>query len=385
MSRSYLQRVTDQRRPIRKTLTALAAIAAGVLMAPPVNAEYLYLRGKVARDDGSPPGKLVSIERLCIGRDPKIVATAGKSGEYLWRAEGDFMGLDIFKVTSATGASPLPISSTSRNGSGITRPGTGTGDCVLRADLSGYHSTTIDLTDKSLLKSPSLPLLVLAPKRPGEDLEIDRSMSIPGPVRKAWTSAEKAMRAENWPEAERQLRAVTATDPKFRTGWLTLGLAYHNERMSTEARDAFRRAVALDPKPLQTQLMLIQANLECQDWVEASRTAAALIAADVKHSYLDAYLYDAIALYHLRDMERAEARVNNVLQLDKAHRFPRAEYVLGLILEGRQEFASAHEHMARYLELQPSASDAPAVRTRIENLGKPQTAAADVEIDAPNL
>lgn len=338
-------------------------------MAPPVSAEYLYLRGKVAKADGSPPGKLVSIARHCAGIDPKIVATAGKSGEYLWRAEGDSLGLDVLKVS----------------GPHAVQAGLGVGQCVLSAELSGYHSSTLDLTDRTLFQGPRLPLLVLTPTQPGVDVAIDATVAVPGSVRKMWMSAEKALGAEDWPEAERQLRAATAADPKFRLGWVMLGLAYHNEKMPTEARDAYRRAVALDPKPLQTQLKLVQANLACQDWAEASRTAAALIAADARHSQLEAYLDDAIALYHLRDMERAEARVKELLQLDKARRFPRAEYVLGLILEGRRDFASAHEHMAKYLEAQPQASDAPAARMRIENLGKPQAAAADDEIDAPNL
>jgi len=163
------------------------------------------------------------------------------------------------------------------------------------------------------------------------------------------------------------------------------GLAYQRQKMSTEARDAYRRAVALDPKPLRPQLLLVRANMDCQDWKEASRTADVLIAADAKHSYLEAYLYQAIALYLLRDMERAEARAKQLLQLDKAHRIPRAEYVLGLILQERKDLAAAREHMARYLELQPEAADAPAVRTRIESLGKPQEAAPVEEISAPDL
>ena len=367
---------------MKKVLTTLAAVVASILIATPAGAETLYLRGKVTLEGGAPPGKMVSIEQVCTGADTKIVATAPKSGDYLWRADGGFLGLDIFGGSGTGGAS---VSGKGFSGAGTVTSGLGVGECVLRANLPGYRSTTIDIMDKSLFQSPSLPLLVLTPKRPGEDVAIDTSAVIPGSVRKPWALAERAISTQNWPEAERQLRAVTATDPKFRLGWVTLGLAYHNERMSTEARDAFRRAVALDPKPLQTQLLLVQTNLECRDWAEASRLAAALIAADAKHSHIDAYLYDAIALYHLRDMGPAEARVKELLQLDKAHRFPRAEYVLGLILESRKEIASAHEHMAKYLELQPQATDAAAARARIENLGKPQAAAADEEIDAPNM
>jgi Ca-activated chloride channel homolog len=367
---------------MRTILTALAAMAASILIVLPACAETLYLRGKVTLEGGAPPGKLVSVEQVCTGADTKIVATAAKSGDYIWRADAGFLGLDVFGGTGTGGAS---ITGRGRSGAATVTSGLGVGECVLRASLQGYRSTTIDIMDKSLFQSPGLPVLVLMPKRPGEDVAIDRSLAIPGSVRRNWVLAEKAMGKQNWPEAERLLRAATATDPKFTLGWMALGLAYHNERMAPESRDAYRRAVALNPKHLQTQLMLVQANLECQDWAEASRGAAALIAADARHRHLDAYLDDAIALYHLREMERAEARVKELLQLDKAHSYPRAEYLLGLILEGRQELASAREHMVKYLELQPRATDAPAVRTRIDNLGKPGAAAVDDEINAPNM
>ncbi len=89
-------------------------------MAPPAGAEYLYLRGKVAKNDGSPPGKLVLIEEQCAGGFPGTVATAGKSEEYLWRAESSFLGVDF--------------------------PGLRLRECVLRAELPGYYSTALDLT-----------------------------------------------------------------------------------------------------------------------------------------------------------------------------------------------------------------------------------------------
>ena len=137
-------------------------------------------------------------------------------------------------------------------------------ECVLRAELPGYDSTTLDLSDRNLFKEPRLLLLVLTPKQPGRDAALDPATAIPSSVRKTWTLAENAMSAENWPEAECQLRAATAAEPKFRLGWVALGLAFQSQKMSTEARDAYRRAVALDRKPLRPQLLLVRANMDCQ-------------------------------------------------------------------------------------------------------------------------
>ena len=367
---------------MRKVAAVLAAMAAGISIAPTANAQTLFLRGKVMLEGGAPPGKLVAIELGCTGRSPKIVATAGKSGEYLWRAEAGSLGLNLITGAGSEGGA---FTVKTGVGTGLVVPGVGVGECVLRAGLSGYRSTTIDLMDSRSFREPGLPVLVLSPDRPGLNLEVDNGGSVPGAVRHAWVSAQQALLAQNWAEAERQLESATATDPKFRMGWVALGLACNNRKKATEAREAFRRAVALDPKPLPTQFALVRANLNCQDWAETVRTAGALIAADARHRYLEAYLYEAIARFHLRDTGRAEARVRELLQLDKARQIPRAEYVLGLILQERNDIAAAREHMQKYLELQPEAPDAPAVRGRIENLGTPRAAGVDNEIDAPNL
>jgi VWFA-related protein len=376
---------------MRKVVTALAAIAVGISMAPPASAQALFLRGKVQMEDGGPPGKMVAISRICAGNNPKIIATAGKTGDYLWRTEATELGVGA--VGSGFGGAEsadvlLSAGNLSNNAGGtdyLRSSGFGVANCVLRAELSGYRSSSIEISDPSLLREPRLPALVLTRSNPGANVDVDDTVSIPHPVRKAWDAAQKAMFAENWAEAERQLQTVTATEPKFRMGWVALGLVYNNQRKATEARDAYRHAVDLDPKQLSAQLMLVRANLACQDWAEASRTAGALIAADARHRYLEAYLDAAIARYHLRDMDGAEAPVKTLLQLDRAHQLPRAEYVLGLILEYRKDIDSAREHMQNYLAMDPRAPDAATARARIENLGKAQATAPESEIDAPNL
>jgi VWFA-related protein len=361
-------------------------------MAPFAGAQPLFLRGKVTMEDGGPPGKLIAISRVCPGASSKIIATAsGKTGEYLWQAQTSDLGIGaVGGGLGGTEAAELLMQGAgggrdSLGGNVLGATGFGVANCVLRAELTGYRSSSIELGDASLLKEPRLPVLVLSPNRPGMDLEVDQTGPVPRPIREGWASAQKAMTAQNWADAEHQLQTVTATDPKFRMGWVALGMAYHNQRKATESREAYRHAVALDPKALPTQLMLVRANLECQDWAETIRTAGVLIAADPKHRYLEAYLDEAIAKYHLRDLDAAEALIKELLQLDQAHQLPRAEYVLGMILEARKEIDAAREHMKKYLALQPGAPDAPLARARIDNLGKEQAGGLDDEIDAPNM
>ena len=257
---------------MREFVTALAAVVAGISMAPPASAEVLFLRGKVAMEDGGPPGKLVSVTRFCSGAPSKIVASAsGKTGEYLWRAQATDLGIGAVSGGSGgTEAADLLMRGAGGGGDHLAgnvlgATGFGVANCVLRAELTGYRSSSIELGDASLLKEPRLPVLVLTPNRPGMDTEVDQTGPVPRPIREGWASAQKAMVAQNWADAEHQLQAVTTTDPKFRMGWVALGMVDHNLKKFAEAREAYRRAVALDPKALPTQLGLVRANMECQD------------------------------------------------------------------------------------------------------------------------
>ncbi|MEG3164964.1 sulfotransferase [Sphingomonas sp. PB2P19] len=48
-------------------------------------------------------------------------------------------------------------------------------------------------------------------------------------------------------DAERELRAAVAGNPRFVTGWLNLGLLYEDRGDATAARDSYGRVLALDP------------------------------------------------------------------------------------------------------------------------------------------
>ncbi len=95
-----------------------------------------------------------------------------------------------------------------------------------------------------------------------------------------------------------------------------------------------------------------------------------LIAADTRGHYPEAHVFDAVAAYSLRDFERAEASARTELKLDPKHRIPRAEYVLGLVLEAKKDYAAAAEHMGVYLTLEPKAADAASVHSHMSRSAK---------------
>ena len=334
-------------------------VAALALSVQPAYGTDLLLHGKVVMEDGSPPGRSVSIERQCHGAIPALVTTTSRKGEFTWHVELSFFGIQSL-------------------GSGFGFIGD---VCYLKASLPGYESTRIELEMRKWSSDPTLPSLILTRRGSNSSPLNVIDTAAPAGVSKTWSQAGKAVQARNWPEAERLIRATVQAAPRFSQGWNALGLVCQNQRKTAEAREAYQRAIETNPQLLPPYLLLARANLEARDWEGAVRVADALIKEDTKRLYPEIYLDKAAGQYQLKDFNGAEASVGEVMRLDRKHQFTRTEYLMGLILEAKGNHAAAGEHMRKYLELEPKAADAEAVRLWIENLGKPQ--ATELALSAP--
>lgn len=58
------------------------------------------------------------------------------------------------------------------------------------------------------------------------------------------------------------------------------------------------------------------------------------------------------------------------LKVDEAHRLPRLEYLLAVILAEKRNYTAAAEHMRTYLRLDPKAADVAEVQKRLADLDK---------------
>ncbi len=367
---------------MRRFPAALAVLAPALFLLPPAHADVILFHGKVTMADGTPPVKPAGIEYACPGRLRQVVAITGKTGAYVWKYQGTafdsaLAANDVSAVAEVAAAFLSDTAALSFGGGNSY----GTG-CVLRAALSGFVSSTVDLSDHQLTKDPRLPDLVLKRPSANEGLEIDNGPTVPRAAQKAWDRGLKALQARNWEQAETQLQAAVAASPKFALGWSALALACRNQRKPKEARDALERAVELDPKTLSTRFRLMRAQMDAKDWPAAGATADALIKADSKKRYQQAHLDRAVIQFHLDRLDQAIENASEAVRLDTTHELSRAEYILGLLHEAKRDYVSAAEHMRKYLELEPKAGDADAVRARIENLGKPAATDIATALDA---
>lgn len=311
----------------------------------------VILRGKVVMPDGTPPPTAVALERVCSdGQGSRPGPLTNKKGEYIWRMDVD------------------PMRSRS---------------CVIRATHAGYESTEIDISALHGYLDTNIHLkpIVISARSADPYAIFIRESGVPGRARTEIKAAMKALDNGDHIEALRQFQSAVEKEPKFALGWHALGVLSEFQGKPTEALEAYERAIECNPKLLSARMTLLRLRIKNKDWQEAARNADLLIRADRKKEYPDAHLHRAVALYGLKNLPEAAASAREAISLDPHSSRPRAEYVLGRILEAQGEIDEARKHMLKYLELDTNAPDADLIRKHIEQLGKPGSEAADPELE----
>jgi tetratricopeptide (TPR) repeat protein len=148
-----------------------------------------------------------------------------------------------------------------------------------------------------------------------------------------------------------------------------------------EARAAYEHAIEADPKFFKPYVLLARVCIKTGDWACASKSSEALLKADKKAQYPEIYIHQAVARYQQKDLAGAEMSIQEAIRLDPAHKRPREEYILGRILEAKGDLTGAREHMTKYLELEPTPLDVDRVKGHLSNMGKPEAAAVDPQLE----
>ena len=327
-------------------LSLAAAVAAGMafgqdVLAPIGGWNTIIVYGKVQMEDGSAPPKAVIIERQCSdGQPPGNVGLSDKLGRFTWKMEVD---------------------STS-----VLR-------CSIRGVLQGYSSSKEEIQNMNAFSDPHLPPIILSQKGSNSSLEVlSDEVKVPFAAQLAWSRAQKAIDTNRIQEADRQLNLAVKTAPNFAGGWNALGFVQEHENKPAEAWKDYRKAIELDPKLMGAYVPLARLSIEIKDWDAADKVTGDLIKRDAPGRYPEARVIQAMARFELKNVDGAIASANEAIRLDsKLHKFPSAEYILALSLDGKNDHNGASEHLKKYLaELPPRAPNADLIRELIDKLDK---------------
>jgi tetratricopeptide (TPR) repeat protein len=328
--------------------------------------------------DGSPILQDISIQRVCSGM-AKTVAYTDSKGHFSFQW-GDRNAI----VTDAAdaGSGPGPGRSSSTGGYGGAQSAGGANalavdpfgsrmmNCELRASLAGYTSDTINLFNRRSGDSPDVGTLMLRRVAGVEGSSVSvTSMMAPKEAKKAYEHGLQSLLKNKSGDASKDFEKAVALYPKYADAWVNLGKLRIEQQQMEPARTALLKAIEADPKLVTPYVELGLLAAKSTDWLESGKYLDRAVELDPV-DYPQAWYADAVANYNLKKYDAAEKSARAAVKLDPRHANPRSDYLLGLVLAEKQNYAAAVEELTTYLKLAPNAPDLAQVRDQIGQLEK---------------
>ncbi len=359
----------DLRWPGLAAMTLAATVAAIGQPAPAMrNTEQqaVFFSGEVALQDGSKPPEPVLIQRVCKGNTRNETWTDSK-GRFSFKVEAG--GSDTTSADSAQAGRTQDLSRPIGNSTYYSNPlTTALRDCEVQAVLAGFWSERVSIALKNTLDDTRIGRITLHPSSGGQALSVSATtLAAPANATKAYEKGMSAIREQKWDVAQKELTKAVEAYPKFAIAWFELGILRQGRNDLAGAAEAWKEALKSDPKYIKPYEVLAALSERQQNWLDSEKYSHDWIQLD-SDNFPVAYLYSAIANARLNKMEPAEVAARRGLLIDKDHKIPRLNYVLGLILMQKHEFSEAAKCLRTYLELAPNAKDAAVVHEELTKL-----------------
>jgi cytochrome c-type biogenesis protein CcmH/NrfG len=349
----------------------------------------MFLRGRVATDDGTPVPNNVMVERVCNNRVRQQVYAS---------LRGDFnMQLgsrtDSF-VDASADLAPQYGTAAKDSAMGISRRELT--NCELRASASGFHSRVISLVDLDFGSNIDVGVIVVqrGAKMGGTTLSAI-PYKAPKDARKAYEKGLQAEKNGKLADAHKYFETAVKLYPNSANAWFQLGAVLQKENEKDAARKAYTQATTIDGKFLPPYLSLAAMSFETGNWAEVLDLTRHILDLDpLNHvsgyildldpvNYADAYFYNAMANYKLNKIEDAEKSGLKAEQVDLRTHFPQLHLLLAEIFSRKGNYAMAIAQVQTYLELVPHAEDADRVREQLAKLEKLNGSASTTEKPDP--
>ena len=325
--------------------------------------------GDVRLEDGTAPPDAVQINRVCNGRTTTAAST-DTMGHFTFSVDAG----GKTTVTADAGQAPAQAADLGKalgSSSQYTNPiSTALRDCEVQAVLSGFRAESVRLIVHDTSDDGRVGTIVLHPLSRSGALTISATtMAAPVAAKKAYDKAMESIGKQKWDVAESELTKAVTIYPKFAIAWYQLGQVRQKRNAQAGAIQAWNEARKQDPKYVKPYETLAAMADRQQDWASAEQYSREWLQLD-PDDFATAYLINAIANARLNRIEAAELAARGGLRVDKDRKVARLNYVLGLILLEKQQYAESAKYLRAYLEMAPNAQDAAMVREQVAKLDR---------------
>jgi tetratricopeptide (TPR) repeat protein len=321
---------------------------APALSQPPTR---IFVSGKVAVDDGSPPPDRAEVETVC-------------NGQKRTRARTDSHGGFSFNLSSegeSAGAEQSAASGADNSWGGEMAPRRSEPDwqgCEVDAVLTGFTSEKVQFARRITdLGENNIGQITLHRLGQVEGLTISITTALaPEDAKKAFAKGLERETKHNWEEAQSLFEKAIQIYPRYALAWFELGRVQLQKNNNAEAQHCWEQAIAADPKYVLPYQMLAQMATGQGHWPQLIEVTGKWLELDPAN-FPDAWFLNAVGHYFAGNRESAEKSALEGIKLDQGHRIPKLQYLLGMALMQRQAYVEAAEHMRLYLHLVSKPAD----------------------------
>ena len=348
----------------------------------------LFLRGRIASNDGTPLPNDTLVERICNNTVLQQVYATPR---------GDFTMQMGSRFDSFLDASGSPASQEGAGNKASTK-GVSRNDlmnCELRASAGGFRANSIDLANLTPSGS-SIDVGAIVVERATKIKGMTLSATpykAPSNARKAYEKGLEAKRNGKFAEAHKHFEQALEIYPRYASAWFQLGTVFEKLSQNDSARAAYLRATTIDTRFLPPYLSLAEMAYDAGNWTEVLQFTGHIIDLDLLNhgdvaGYVldldeanpaEAYFYNAVANYKLNRVEEAEKSALKAEHVDLRPDFPQLHLLLADIFAGKKNYAVAISELQAYLELAPHAKDREQVREQLAQLEKLNHSASSSE------
>src|SRR6185369_1452722 len=324
----------------------------------------IFLSGKVVLDKGTALTQPIPVERVCNGTIRREGYTDTKGNFSIMLGDNN-----TFQDASESGGF------TGRSGANAITARS-LWSCEIRAVLPGYTSSSVILAGRDFNGNPDIGTITLS--RAGGSGEGDSisvvSLRAPDKARREFEKGREDFANKKYENSEKHLAKAVELYPQYALAWELRGQEQERQKQDEEASKSYQTAITADPKfvPPYIRLALLEASKT--NWSEVARLTQRAIELDPV-SYPDAHFLNGAAHFNLKHYPEAEKSAFKAVELDKEHRFPRSELLLGTILQVKGQNTAAAEHLRTYLKLEPNSPEAARVQTFLAKLDQQNASA----------
>jgi tetratricopeptide (TPR) repeat protein len=318
----------------------------------------LLVSGQVVLGDGSSLTEPALIQSVCQGQ--KRNETRTDSHGYF-----SFQFGTRSSAPDSTFDAEVPM-----DGRTAGRPSNGqTANCDLQASLAGFTSDTVAVgTGYSDAESVRVGRIVLHRMENVEGLTVSATTAAaPGPARKALAKGREEEKKAKWEQAEKQFQKAVSLYSKFAVAWFELGMVQLQQSRPADARKAFEQSIAADSKYVNPYHGLMQLAMHEQNWKAVVDTTEKLLALNPVN-FPDAWFANSVGYFYLQNLANSEKSARRGLAIDSDRHVPRLEYLLGLVLMKKSDYAEAARHFQIYLRMATNPTDIADTQKQLDEL-----------------